>query len=77
MEKIIGYQWYINCGGEEYMPTETTFSTLNDVYASIKDYNLPETACGIMKVENEEGCITILETIKTPTTTYYEDSEDY
>lgn len=80
MEKIIGYQWYINYGCDQYVPQEHTYATVEETQAAIAEYldgsPIPLSACGIDKVEDDDGCIEVLEQVIVPTTRYWEDEED-
>lgn len=79
MEKIIGYQWYINYGCDQYVPQERTYATVEETQSAIIEYlngsPIPLSACGIDKVENDDGCIEVLEQVIVPTTRYWEDDE--
>lgn len=78
----IGFQWYVRCSYEDDVLQEHVFGSLEEVPEAIAKYfegrTIPWSACGIDKVENDEGYIRILEQIVVPTTTYcgeYEEDE--
>ena len=72
-----GYRWYVQCVCYQYEPVEHTFSTIEEVTSDINDYladaPFPLSACGIDKVEDDDGEIEIIEHIKVPTTVYGEE----
>ena len=73
----IGYRWFINFGCRLYEPQEITYPTISQVKSAMADYladsDIPLSACGIDLVEDDDGCIEVLERVFTPTETYYED----
>ena len=76
MGKEKGYRWFIEVGCEEYEPEECTYPTLEETKTAMKKYlegsKIPLSACGIDLVENDDGCIEVLERVVKPTETYYE-----
>ncbi len=59
-----GYRWYINFETGQYEPEEKTYPTLSDAQNAMEDYlspNFPRSACGIDKVEDDDGFIEVLE----------------
>lgn len=73
----IGYRWFVRFGCEVYEPQEHTYSTFDEVKSAMQEYladgEIPLSACGIDMVEDDDGCIEVLECIIAPTTIYYED----
>ena len=64
-----GYRWYINFASGQYEPEEKTFPTLEQAQNAMEEYlslAFPRVACGIDKVEDDDGCIEVLEHIITP-----------
>ena len=76
----IGFQWYVRCSYEDDVLQEYTFDSLEEVPEAIAKYfegrTIPWSACGIDKVENDEGYIRILEQIVVPTATYWGEYEE-
>lgn len=70
-----GYSWYIRCADGPYQPTEEIFPTLEGLLYSMQDYNYPLDVCGVDLVEEDEGCVEVMEEILTPLKTYFEDEE--
>lgn len=65
-----GYRWYINFASGQYEPQEETFPTLEQAQNAMEEYlspAFPRAACGIDKVEDDDGCIEVLEHIIMPT----------
>jgi hypothetical protein len=75
MKKVIGYQWYINFGCHQYVPQEHTYATIEETENAIAEYldgsPIPLSACGIDKVENDDGFIEVLEQVIIPTTCFW------
>ncbi len=66
---MIGYRWYINFASGQYEPEETTYPTVDKARSAMEDYlssNFPRSACGIDKVEDDDGFIEVLEHIILP-----------
>lgn len=76
----IGFQWYARCSYEDDVLQERTFDSLEEVLEAIARYlensPIPWSACGIDKVEDDEGYIRILEEIVVPTTIYWGEYEE-
>lgn len=76
----IGFQWYVKYCYQDEILQEYTFDSLEAVQEAVTRYlensHAPRSACGIMKVEDDEGYIRILEHIVVPTTTYWGEWED-
>lgn len=76
----IGFRWYARCSYEDDALQEYTFDSLEEVLEAIAKYlegcTIPWSACGIDKVEDDEGYIRILEQIVVPTTTYWGEYEE-
>lgn len=73
MTKKIGYRWYINFRRGKYEPQENTYSTLEKAKEAMEEYlspNFPRTACGIDKVEDDDGFIDVLEQVIIPMIVY-------
>ena len=72
-----GYRWFIKFGCGLYEPQERTYPTLDEVKSAMADYladsDIPLSACGIDLVEDDDGCIEVVERVIDPTETYYED----
>ena len=76
----IGFQWYVRCSYEDDVLQEYIFDSLEEVLEAITKYlegcTIPWSACGIDKVEDDEGFISILEQIVVPTTTYWGEEDE-
>lgn len=76
----IGFRWYARCSYENDVLQEYTFDSLEEVLEAIARYlenrPIPRSACGIDKVEDDEGYIRVLEEIVVPTATYWEEDDD-
>ena len=72
-----GFRWFVKTPCGEYEFEEYTYPTLDEVKEGIKnclaDSVIPFSACGIDLVEDDDGCITVIERLVEPTETYYED----
>ena len=75
----IGYQWYIKYARGSYTPQDYIYSSVEKtkqaINTFIKGTNIPLLACGIDKVENDDGAIETIEEIIVPSKIYYEDDE--
>jgi hypothetical protein len=73
----IGYQWYVDCGCEVYVPEEYTYPTLDEIKTAIEEYlkdsPFSMSACGIDKVEDDNGYISVIEKIVVPTSKHWEE----
>ena len=74
---ITGYRWFVKFGCGLYEPQERTYPTLDEVKSAMADYltdsDISLSACGIDLVEDDDGCIEVVERVVNPTETYYED----
>ena len=73
----IGYQWYVKCGYGVYVPEEYTYSTLDEIKTAIEEYlkdaPFSMSVCGIDKVEDDDGYISVIEKIVIPTSEHWEE----
>lgn len=82
MEKKIGFIWSVNFWHGYYQPTEEVFPTMEECEESIAEYSqYPRECICIQKAEEDDGWVTVLETIKEATEEYaepdeFEDEED-
>ena len=74
---ITGYRWFIKFARGLYEPQERTYPTLDEAKSAMADYladsKIPLSACGIDLVEDDDGCIEVIERAVDPTETYYID----
>lgn len=76
----IGFQWYLRYCYMDEVLQEYTFDSLEGAQNAIVRYfegrPIPWSACGIDKVEDDEGYIRVLENIVVPTTTYWGEEDE-
>ena len=72
-----GFRWFVKSPCGDYELEEYTYPTFDEVKKGMREYLadsvIPFSACGIDLVEDDDGCITIIERLVEPTETYYED----
>lgn len=69
-----GYRWYIKDGMGVYEPHEKTFNSIQGCVSDFIQRDYDAKYIGIDCVEDDDGCIEVIEKIAEPKETYY--SED-
>lgn len=75
-EPTIGYRWHIKMADGYYEPHEKTFVTYMAAITDAAANGYADAYVGVDKVEDDGGCISVIETIKEPSKVYYADKHE-